>query len=179
MTVIRPISESEYAAWVRETIPGYAKEKVASGAWSADGALEKSKAELESLLPDGRDTKDNFLNAILAEDGAPVGMLWFAIKERADGRIAYLYNIEVASGHRRQGHAQRALEALEDEVRRLGLAGIALHVFGHNTSAHTLYARLGYLPTNIHMFKAVANAQARAAGGGPGVPPSAPAGSKV
>ena len=160
MTAIRPISDTEYSAWVSETIPAYANEKVASGAWAAEGALEKSKAELESLLPDGKGTKDNFLCAIVSEDGSQVGMLWFAVKERAASNIAYIYNIEIKAEHRRQGHAQRALEALENEAKNQGLAGIALHVFGHNTSAQNLYTRLGYLPTNINMFKAFGRADA-------------------
>ena len=155
MPVIRPMSQIEYASWVSETIPAYAKDKVASGAWADTEALEKSKAEFESLLPDGRDTKDTFLYVVLGEDETRVGMLWFAVKERAGNRIAYLYNIEIASEHRRKGHAQRALRALEAEVQSLGLAGIALHVFGHNTSAQALYVKLGYLPTNINMYKAV------------------------
>jgi ribosomal protein S18 acetylase RimI-like enzyme len=82
-------------------------------------------------------------------------MVWFALKERAGTQIAHLYNIEISPGHQHQGHAQRALRALEKEVQRLGLSGIALHVFGHNTSAQALYTKLGYVPTNINMFKAV------------------------
>jgi ribosomal protein S18 acetylase RimI-like enzyme len=160
MPVIRPISDAEYATWVEETVPAYAKDKVASGAWAEAEALEKSRAELHSLLPDGKETKDNYLYSVLAEDGERVGMLWFAVKERAGSRIAYVYNIEIDSEYRRKGHAQRALQALEAEVQSLGLAGIALHVFGHNTSAQALYAKLGYLPTNINMYKAVGRAGA-------------------
>lgn len=155
MPVIRPLSDAEYAAWVEETIPAYASDKVASGAWVAAEALEQSRAELQSLLPDGRDTKDHYLYSILRADGGRVGMIWFAVKPRAQARIAYVYNIEIAPEHRRQGHAQRALQALEEQAQSLGLSGIALHVFGHNTSAQALYARLGYLPTNINMYKAV------------------------
>lgn len=155
MPVLRPMSDTEFAAWTRETIPIYAKEKVASGAWLEAEALEKSRAELAGLLPDGMSTKDNFLYAVIAEDGTRVGMLWFAAKDRAGSRIAYIYNIEIHPEHQRQGHAQRALEALEQEVQRLSLSGIALHVFGHNTAAQALYAKLGYVPTNINMFKAI------------------------
>ena len=155
MPVLRPISDAEYVAWLNETIPAYAKDKVESGAWAAAESLERSKAELESLLPSGKDTKDNFLYSVLAEDGERVGMLWFSVKEQANARIAYVYNIEIDAEHRRRGHAQRALRALEGEARRLGFAGIALHVFGHNTTAQALYAKLGYLPTNINMYKAV------------------------
>lgn len=155
MAVIRPLSEDEYAAWAARTIPAFAREKVESGAWSAEEALEKSKADLDRLLPNGKDTPDHFLHAILAEGGRPVGVLWFAIQQRGGERIAYLYNIEVDAAHRRQGHAQRALDALEAEAARLGLAGVALHVFGHNASAHALYVKHGYAATNVHMFKRV------------------------
>jgi ribosomal protein S18 acetylase RimI-like enzyme len=55
----------------------------------------------------------------------------------------------------REGHAFRAFLDLEAEVQRLGLSGIALHVFGHNTGAQALYAKLGFQPTNISLFKPV------------------------
>jgi ribosomal protein S18 acetylase RimI-like enzyme len=35
------------------------------------------------------------------------------------------------------------------------MAGIALHVFGHNAGAKNLYEQLGFRTTNVHMFKAV------------------------
>ena len=160
MPVLRPISDAEFAAWTAHTIPAYAKDKVASGAWLEAEALEKSRAALEALLPAGKETKDNFLYSVVSEYGERVGMLWFAVKERAGSRIAYIYNIEVHPEHQRKGHAQRALQALEQEVLRLGLAGIALHVFGHNTSAQALYSKQGYVATNINMFKAVPKAGA-------------------
>ena len=52
-------------------------------------------------------------------------------------------------------HAARAFLALEEEVRRRGLSGIALHVFGHNDGARALYDKLGFRPTNISMFKPI------------------------
>jgi ribosomal protein S18 acetylase RimI-like enzyme len=155
MAAIRPMTDAEFAAWLDGAIPRYAREKVASGAWAEANALELSIAEHRQLLPDGRATQDHFFHSIVAEDGGSVGMLWFAAKERGGARIAYLYNIEIDPGHRRRGHARRALEALEREVARLGLAGIALHVFGHNASGQALYAKLGYVTTNINMHKPV------------------------
>lgn len=155
MPVLHPLTDAEYARWVNETIPAYAGEKVASDAWTAEESLARSRAELESLLPDGLSTPDHVLCSVLDEYGTRVGMLWYAIKDRANDRIAYVYNIEVDPKHRRKGHARRAMEALEQEVRRQGLAGIALHVFGHNVSAQALYATLGYVPTNISLFKRI------------------------
>ena len=59
MPVLRPISDAEFAAWTAHTIPAYAKDKVASGAWLEAEALEKSRAALEALLPAGKETKDS------------------------------------------------------------------------------------------------------------------------
>ncbi|MBK9608808.1 MAG: GNAT family N-acetyltransferase [Betaproteobacteria bacterium] len=96
---------------------------------------------------------DNHFFTILDARSAPVGMLWFAVQTRFNARIAYVYDVGVRPERQREGHALRAFAALEDEVRKLGLAGIALHVFGHNTGARALYARLGYQPTNISLYK--------------------------
>ncbi len=156
MPVLRPISDSEYAAWLESVVPEYAADKVASGQWSAEAALELSRKEYAELLPQGKDTENNHIYTVLDAGGEAVGTLWFAVQDRANERIAYVYDIVVDPEHRRCGHAFRAFDALEQEVARLGLTGIALHVFGHNHAAQALYAKLGYGVTNINMFKAVA-----------------------
>ncbi|MBK8741723.1 MAG: GNAT family N-acetyltransferase [Betaproteobacteria bacterium] len=147
------MAESEYAAWVAAAIPDYAADKVTSGQWSAEASLELSWKEHDALLPQGMATPDNHFFTILDARSAPVGMLWFAVQTRFNARIAYVYDVGVRPERQREGHALRAFAALEDEVRKLGLAGIALHVFGHNTGARALYARLGYQPTNISLYK--------------------------
>jgi ribosomal protein S18 acetylase RimI-like enzyme len=149
------MTQSEYAVWLAETIPAYAADKVASGQWAEDAALELSKKEYGELLPQGPETPENHLFTILDKEAVPVGVLWFAVKTKFNARIAFVLDVSVAEGRRRQGHARRALLALEDEVHRLGLSGIALHVFGHNTGAQALYAKLGYRPTNISLFKPI------------------------
>ena len=82
-------------------------------------------------------------------------MLWFAIKSQSAARIAYVFDVYVRRERRREGHAYRAFIALEEEARRLGLSGIALHVFGRNTTAQALYSKLGFRPTNISLFKTI------------------------
>ena len=93
---------------------------------------------------------------MLSPDGQAVGTLWFVAKDRAGRRIAFIYDIYIAPEHRRRGHAFQAFQDVELEVLRLGLTGIALHVFGHNQAARALYEKLGYAPTNINMFKSIA-----------------------
>lgn len=160
MSILRPMTGPEYAAWLAEAIPDYAADKVASGQWSAQASLELSAREYEELLPQGLDTPDNHFFTIVDGQGSAVGVLWFAVQLRFDARIAYVFDVGIRPEHQRMGHASRAFSALEEEVRRLGLSGIALHVFGHNTGAQALYAGLGFQPTNIHMFKPVDRAGA-------------------
>jgi ribosomal protein S18 acetylase RimI-like enzyme len=155
MPVLRPMTQAEYVEWLKESIPAYAADKVASGQWSEDESLQLSKNNLEELLPQGLTTPDNFLYTIEDADSNPVGVLWFAVQTRFNSRVAYVYDVEIWPHQRRKGHAYRAFCALEHEVRRLGLSGIALHVFGHNAEAQSLYAKLGFRPTNINLFKPV------------------------
>ena len=44
---------------------------------------------------------------------------------------------------------------MERRVRDLGGHQIGLHVFGHNQPAYAMYTKLGYVPTNITMAKAL------------------------
>jgi ribosomal protein S18 acetylase RimI-like enzyme len=155
MTLLRTMTATEYDAWRSAAIPAYAADKVESGQWTADEALERSRQEHDELLPQGAQTPENHLLTVVDGHGAAVGVLWFAVKTRFDTRIAYVYDVAVVPQRQREGHALRAFQALEDEVRRLGLSGIALHVFGHNQGARALYERLGFEPTNISLFKPV------------------------
>jgi ribosomal protein S18 acetylase RimI-like enzyme len=159
MSPLRPMTEAEFAAWCDAIVPDYAAEKVKSGDWLESEALMRSRESLDTLLPCGIDTPDNHLFAIVGPDGDSVGMLWFAVKERSGSRIAYVYNIAIHPECRRQGHAERAFEALEHEAHRLGLRGVFLHVFGHNHGALSLYEKLGFEATDITMFKPLGEAR--------------------
>lgn len=157
---MRRMDESEFVVWKEQVIPAYALDKVASGQWSHEASLELSRKEFEELLPKDHQTPDNHFFKIFDEQFNAVGTLWLAVKTKFSSRIAYVFDVEVFPQHRREGHAFRAFLALEDEVQKLGLSGIALHVFGRNTNAHALYAKLGFEPTNISLFKSMGAASA-------------------
>ena len=154
MTTLFPMSEAVFAEYMAKSIPDFAREKVASGQWSRESALELSRRGFETLLPQGLATPDNHIFEIRFETET-VGMLWFAVQERAGQKIAYVYDVMIDPVQQRKGHGTRAFLALEDKARTLGLSGIALHVFGHNPDAHALYVRLGFQPTNISMYKPI------------------------
>ncbi|MBQ0961683.1 GNAT family N-acetyltransferase [Ideonella sp. 4Y11] len=155
MTALRPLSAAEFEAWLPQAIEAYARDKTAAGQWTPDEALARSREDHARLLPQGLATADHHLCAIVNSTGTAVGVLWFA-RQRLHGLdIAYVYHLEVDPPHRRQGHATGALRGLEQACASFGFHGMALHVFGHNGGARQLYARLGFEPTNISLFKRV------------------------
>ncbi|MGE5337002.1 MAG: GNAT family N-acetyltransferase [Gemmatimonadota bacterium] len=161
MTVLVPMTEAEYAEFVAQTVVAYAADKVASGEWLPHESLALAQKVFDELLPQGLATPGNHLFTIRPRrDLAAVGRLWFAVQERAGKRIAYVYDVGVQPQHQRQGHASGAFFALEAEAARLGLSGIALHVFGHNAAAQAMYVKLGFHVTDINMYKPVGSAGA-------------------
>jgi ribosomal protein S18 acetylase RimI-like enzyme len=159
MIVLAPMNAEEFVTYLERAIPEFAQDKVVSGQWSMATSLELSRQGYKELLPQGLATPENFLFTLReAAERASVGALWYAVQERAGQSIAYVFDVLVEPKHRRKGYATQALQALEVEARSCGLSGVALHVFGHNEAAQALYAKLGYQPTNINMFKKVPNA---------------------
>ncbi len=149
------MTNDEYAEWLEESIPAFAADKVASGQWPEEYSLELSRKENDDLLPQGLETPDNHFFSILDSESAVVGMIWFAVQTKFNSRIAFVYDVSVRPNRQREGHAMGAFLELENEARRLGLSGIALHVFGHNAGARALYEKLMYQPTNISLFKSL------------------------
>lgn len=154
MTRLNPMTEEELMSFLDYMINDYAAEKVRAGNWPADKALELSKAEFDQLLPNGVQSPNQYLFSIFDEaKGQNVGAIWFAVRGEGSQKSAWIYNLLVHEQFRRQGYATQAMLALEDEVKKLGLDNIGLHVFGHNQSAYALYQNIGYETTNIIMAK--------------------------
>jgi RimJ/RimL family protein N-acetyltransferase len=155
MVQLMAMTESEYQQWLEIIVLNYAQEHVEAGSWTAEVALQKSREEMTQLLPEGIQTKDQYLYKIVtADERQKVGVLWFAKVQRPGGKPqAFVYDIEIDEPFRRHGYASQAFAELEKEARALGLVKIGLHVFGHNQAARTMYEKLGYQTTNIQMAK--------------------------
>jgi ribosomal protein S18 acetylase RimI-like enzyme len=151
-----PMRAGSYAAYVADVIAGYAQDNVSAGRWPETGALERSRADIESLLPQGLATPGMFIYEIIDDEGGPaVGFIWLALEHKHGFVSAYVYDLEIKPEFRRRGHAMRALQALEPIAAAAGATGIGLNVFSHNADAQALYQRLGYVPTNFNMRKSL------------------------
>ena len=156
MNTLTPMNEVQFQRYLQVMIPEYAQDKVRSGQWAQPEALELARQSMQDSLPQGVATPDHHLYVM--EHGAErevVGMIWIAALQRGGRRVAYVFDVMVEEPHRRKGHATSAFAAMEKKALELGLSGVALHVFGHNPQAHALYVKLGYITTNINMFKAL------------------------
>lgn len=151
---LMPLSESDFQAYLAITVPAYAQEHIKSGRWLPSEALQKAQEEYQELLPQGLATQDQYLYSLEdADSGTKVGILWFEVKMRGSIKDAFLYDFLIFERFRRQGYGFQAMSAFEDQLKRLEVYQVRLHVFGHNHAARSLYEKLGYQPASIIMRK--------------------------
>lgn len=156
MVKLHPMSSIEFSAYLAWAIPEHAREKVASGQWEEAESTKLSENAYLSLLPQGLQTPGHHLLTIkLEHTDSMLGAIWLHVQDRAKNRIAYVYDTFIEEAYQGKGYATQAFKALEILAREMDLGGIALHVFGHNHRARTLYDKLGYRATNIQMYKSL------------------------
>ena len=147
-----PMTAAEFDAWLEPTIREYAEEKVETGEFPAENAIELSAAEFHSLLPDGMRTKDHHLYTVRAvADGTSAGVLWIALRPKADEIEAFVYDIAIHENRRGQGYGRAAMLACAERARELGAHSVGLHVFGRNTVARSHYTSLGFQELDVTM----------------------------
>ena len=80
MVKLVPMDPADFGAYMERSITGYAADHVKSGNWQPADALEKARAEFNHLLPDGLQTKNEFIYSIVDEaTGKKMGILWVEV----------------------------------------------------------------------------------------------------
>jgi RimJ/RimL family protein N-acetyltransferase len=154
MVSLRKMTQAEFQSFLSADILTYANEKVRAGNWTPEEALARSKEEHDRLLPRGLRSSHQHLFTIELE-GMPVGRLWLSTDPGISGGAGFIYDLFVDEAARRKGVATQAMMLLEQTAHELGLTDLALHVFGYNLAARSLYEKLGYQVTNINMQKSL------------------------
>jgi len=143
------MQQEDFEPYLERDIREYAEEHVRNGNWSAEEALERSRKEHQQLLPDGLESRNQFLFSINDASDQKLGTLWVNIE---NGR-AFIYDFRIDEAQRGKGYGKQALVALDDKLRSMDVQSVGLHVFGDNVKAQELYKKMGYQITGIQMKK--------------------------
>ncbi len=156
MVRLFPMTPDELERYWKAAVEDYAQEHVRAGNWLPSEALQKAEKQFHQLLPDGTATPGQHLFTIEdAETASRVGMIWFAENRSRAEPVAFIYDFLIYPEYRRKGYGAQAMQAVEEEIRKLGISKIELHVFGHNTAARALYEKAGYGIAGIYMSKRI------------------------
>ena len=151
--VIRPLRDDEYDGFIARGMAFYVEDMVRAGI-DRDVAQAKAATDLPQLLPDGLSTPNHYMYAI-DDDGRFAGYLWLCDRDGELGHSLFVYAVEIDEEFRGRGLGRAAMVFAEAEAQRLGIAKVALNVFGGNEVARGLYLSLGYTETAVHMEKRV------------------------
>ena len=152
MITLTPMTQSEFDAFLAQAVPEYAADNVRAGYWDESEALEKSRKEFETLLPQGVQSENHFLYSIYDGEEA-VGMIWMRANMDRPVKSGFIFDIRVEDKFRGKGYGKQAMLLIEEKARELGLKSIGLHVFAYNTVAKNLYEGIGYETTSLNMIK--------------------------
>jgi ribosomal protein S18 acetylase RimI-like enzyme len=148
---LEPIQQEDFERFLKQEIQSYAADHVRNGNWSPEGALERSRIEFEHYLPDGIHSKDQYLYSIINEANEKIGVLWVQVKDQK----AFIFDFVIDEAFRGKGYGKQALAAMDEKLKSMNVASVALHVFGDNIVAQELYKKAGFQITDIQMKKSL------------------------
>jgi ribosomal protein S18 acetylase RimI-like enzyme len=146
------MTAAEYDTWIEDTTVWYAEERAAATGMPPDVSLEKARAQIATLLPDGQATTGMYLLVVVDDTDAEVGILWLGPHPDRPETL-YVWDVSIDEQFRGRGFGRAAMLAGEDVARDAGAIAIGLNVFGANTTARRLYDSLGYDVTSQQMLK--------------------------
>lgn len=152
MSKLIPMTQPEYEEYLKHLIPDYAADNVRAGYWDESEALEKSRKQIEGLLPQGLQTKDHYIYSLYDGD-QKVGMIWLKANVDRPGKDGFIFDVIVDEQFRGKGYGKQVMALIEEKAHELGLKSIGLHVFAYNTVAKKLYESVGYEVTSLNMVK--------------------------
>jgi ribosomal protein S18 acetylase RimI-like enzyme len=147
--ILRPMNPDELASYFEVGNEEYIAEQMLAGR-TREAAQANSDETMRRTMVDGVLVGGNEVFTVQLGDER-IGVLWIAPR---DGENSWwIYDIELAPEFRGRGLGRATMLLAEEAVRERGGSILGLNVFGHNSTARSLYDSLGYQPTSIQMSK--------------------------
>lgn len=154
MIQLVPMTEDDFVAFMKISMPNHIQDMVRAGEWSSENAEENMQKLLSQVLPGGLVTPNHSFFRIEDEDtNSQVGGLWYMLSKDGGDLGLFVLDIQIDPASRRRGYGTQAFLAMEQQARDLGVGAIRLHVFTHNSAARAMYEKLGYLGETGMMMK--------------------------
>jgi ribosomal protein S18 acetylase RimI-like enzyme len=149
---LRPMRDDELAAFLPRGEEGYRRQLTDFAGMSEAEARAKAARDYANVFPGGRVQEDHFVFVVETEPEARrVGYLVYAL--RAEGRKAWLYELEIDEAERGRGYGGEAMRLFEEDTRARGVQEVGLNVFAGNDVARSLYRSAGYHEQSVWMIK--------------------------
>lgn len=153
MIKFKSMNSEEFDQFSADSKNRYIVDKIKANGMTPDEAKKMADADFARILPDGYQSKDNFLFNIVDPENNNVGYLWYCIRGALNNKKAFIADILIRDKFRGKGYGRETMLLLEADVKSRGLKHIGLHVFGFNEVAIKLYQSMGYQTTDLVMEK--------------------------
>lgn len=153
MIRFEPMSDEDFAAFLRKSVPEYAYDQTRAGNWTSREAMSKARAEFQQMLSNGPKTPNQHLRVMRDDKDRKVGMVWYFVDTRGERPKAFLIDFFFFSEDRRKGYEKEAFAVLEDELRAQGVWRVELQVFAHKQDEVALYQNNGFSQASIFFAK--------------------------
>lgn len=137
----RQMSDNEFDRYMEWSILDFSKDLVKAGRCNEDVAYERSKAEFDEMLPQGKNTVNNFIYVMVNTKNEDVGFIWY---KKCFDNEAFICDFLILEEFRKKGYGKQTLLLIENEAKEKKISRIALNVFKFNLEAMSLYNYLGY-----------------------------------
>jgi ribosomal protein S18 acetylase RimI-like enzyme len=146
--------DDELAAFLLRGEEGYRRQLTDFAGMSGEEARTKAARDYANVFPEGRVQEGHFVLVVETKpEGRPVGYVVYAL--RAEGRKAWLYELEIDDAERGRGYGREAMRLFEEDARGRGVEEVGLNVFAGNEVARSLYRSTGYREQSVWMIKAL------------------------
>lgn len=146
----------DYENYLSFAIKDYAQDKITAGTWNKEEAIHLATKSFNELLPEGKETKNDYLFSIEDEShDKKIGFLWVHLNETPFDSRFFIYDFIIFEEFRNLGYGKQTMAFLDEKAKEMNISQIDLHVFAHNKGAIHLYEQTGFIATDISMSKRI------------------------